>query len=117
MIGVRVSKAQREAITAFAADHGLRPATLARMLTLDVVQGETPVPEWVGRTARVRQTFAPEQLALTNELNRVGVNLNQAVRGLRSFGLAYDDEILESVLQTRAVLEQILGRTPPGGVA
>ena len=102
-LDVRLTVTERAAIRDRARVLGVKPSAWARAVMLDALDSRR------GRTSRMHQVArsapAPDQARAVEQLRRVGVNLNQVLRG----GKAVDDSLLREVLAAVDDLRASLG--------
>lgn len=105
-IDVRMTKSEREAIRRRARRLGVKPSKWARTVMLDALDSRRDGLSQM--EAAVSSTPSPEMGQAVEQVRRVGINLNQALRR----GGAVDDELLREVMVTvDAVRAQLGDRT------
>lgn len=102
-LDVRLSTAEREAIRAHARALGAKPSAWARAVMLDALDQRHALEAALQETARERPN--PEFAGAVEQLRRVGVNLNQALRK----GQTIDAGLLRAVFGVVSDLRAALG--------
>lgn len=102
-IDVRVTKAEREAVRRRARRLGVKPSKWARTVILDALDSRR---NGLGQMEAVATSApSPELGQAVEQVRRVGVNLNQAVRR----GGALDDDLLREVMDSMDAVRAQLG--------
>jgi len=102
-LDVRLTEKEREAIRARAQALGAKPSAWARAVMLDALDARGTREAVIQQNAN--ETPDPELARAIEQLRRVGVNLNQVLRG----GKAVDDSLLREVLAAVDDLRASLG--------
>ena len=103
-IDVRVTRTELDAIKREARKLGVKPSTWARAVLRDALDARSHEVEVLAAQAAVPKP-SPEFARAVEQVRRVGVNLNQVVRG----GTAVSDELLREVLAAVAEVRALLG--------
>ncbi|WP_208320590.1 hypothetical protein [Actinomyces sp. ZJ308] len=103
-LDVRVTQDEREAVRRRASTLGVRPSTWTRAILRDALDERRHEVEALAAQAAVPEP-APELTRLTEQLRRVGVNLNQTRRA----GDAVDSSLLHDVLAAVTEIRAYLG--------
>lgn len=103
-VDIRVSPSERQAFAARASRLGVTTGAWVRAVTLDALDARH---DNVDAILRAREHFEPrpELARAVEQVRRVGVNLNQAVRK----NLAVDDALLAEVRDTLRDVREMLG--------
>lgn len=103
-IDVRVTRTELGAVKREAREFGVKPSTWVRAVLRDALDARSHAVEALAAQAAVPMP-SPELARAVEQLRRVGVNLNQVVRG----GTAVSDELLREVLAAVADVRALLG--------
>lgn len=101
-LDVRLSKTEREAIRARARALGAKPSAWARAVMLDALDQRHSLEAAMQQTAR--ETPSPELAGAVEQLRRVGVNLNQALRKGQTVDTGLLQAVFDAVTEVRATL-------------
>lgn len=101
-LDVRLSTAEREAIRAHARTLGVKPSAWVRAVMLDALDQRHALETAMQQTAH--ETPAPELAGAVEQLRRVGVNLNQALRKGQSVDVGLLRAVFDAVTEVRAAL-------------
>ena len=103
-LDVRVTRREHDAVKCRADVFGVKPSTWARAVLRDALDARSHEVEVLAAQAAVPKP-SPEFARAVEQVRRVGVNLNQVVRG----GTAVSDELLREVLAAVAEVRALLG--------
>ena len=103
-IDVRVTRTELGAVKREAREFGVKPSTWVRAVLRDALDARSHAVEALAAHAAVPMP-SPEKARAVEQLRRVGVNLNQVVRG----GTAVSDELLREVLAVLAEVRALFG--------
>lgn len=103
-IDVRVTRTELGAVKREARGFGVKPSTWVRAVLRDALDARSHAVEALAAQAAVPMP-SPEKARAVEQLRRVGVNLNQVVRG----GTAVSDELLREVLAAVAEVRALFG--------
>lgn len=102
-IDVRVTKAEREAVRRRARRLGVKPSKWVRTVILDALDSRR---DGLGHLeVAAASTPSPELGQAVEQVRRIGINLNQAVRR----GGALDDDLLREVMESMDAVRAQLG--------
>lgn len=101
-LDVRLSKAEREAIRARARTLRVKPSAWSRAVMLDAIDARGT--REVVMQQNVHETPAPELAGAVEQLRRIGVNLNQALRKGQSVDVGLLRAVFDAVNDVRAAL-------------
>lgn len=101
-LDVRLSKTEREAIRARARALGAKPSAWARAVMLDALDQRHALEAAMQQTAR--ETPNPELAGAVEQLRRVGINLNQALRRGQTVDAGLLRAVFDAVTEIRAAL-------------
>lgn len=101
-IDVRLTIKEREAIRARARALGAKPSAWARAVMLDALDARGIREAAMQQTAR--ETTNPELAGAVEQLRRVGVNLNTALRKGQNVDAGLLRAVLDAVTEVRATL-------------
>lgn len=103
-VDVRVTRTELHAVKREARKLGVKPSKWVRAVLRDALDARSHAEEALAAQAAVPMP-SPELARAVEQLRRVGVNLNQVVRG----GTAVSDELLREVLAAVADVRALLG--------
>lgn len=101
-LDVRLSETEREAIRARARALGAKPSAWARAVMLDALDARGTREAEMRQTAR--ETPNPELAGAIEQLRRVGVNLNTALRKGQTIDAGLLQTVFDAVTEVRAAL-------------
>ena len=101
-LDVRLSKTEREAIRAHARTLGVKPSAWARAVMLDALDQRHALEAAMQQNAG--ETPNPELAGAVEQLRRVGVNLNQALRKGQTVDTGLLRAVFDAVTEVRAAL-------------
>lgn len=100
---MRVTKAEREAVRRRARRLGVKPSKWVRTVILDALDSRR---DGLGHlVVAAASTPSPELGQAVEQVRRIGINLNQAVRR----GGALDDDLLREVMESMDAVRAQLG--------
>ena len=101
-LDVRLTAKEREAIRARARTLGSKPSAWARAVMLDALDQRHALEAAIQETAR--ETPSPELAGAVEQLRRVGVNLNQALRKGQTVDTGLLQAVFDAVTEVRTAL-------------